>query len=371
MILQLGQTQLIQDLLIAMESSIAFLCFEFFIVLLFQYKSEYKEEQDISEDIDPDAYRYFKDSRKLKIGWAVFFLSLSFGYIFMIMSSYFTTDNIWELIWKYGSYLSFTSAIVILSNNFNYRGLRIGLSIYLVGGFLMCILTPFEYVRGYFSLIWPISAIFIIKYTHSILKKLHGADFQSKPLLFILLGLIFSGIGFLFTTDYIYFYLGIYSKLIGVVIQFFSVISLSGIIYLLPPLSEYDWKGKIKQLFILTPAGITIYDKNFETPDNTGDAQADIAGSAIMVLKMLIETMIKEGKNLESINKTYATMSFVYGKYVIGCVVTDKKSRIINDKVKYFVRDFEKAYAKSLEFYTGSISEYKESDKILEKYFPE
>ncbi len=370
MIFQPEDPQLIRELLIGMEFTIAFLCVEFFLIFLFQYREERQEEQDISKETDPDAYRYFKENRRLKIFWAIFFLILGFAYTSFLIADFYTKTIVGRERWLFMGYLAFPLSISFLCRNFKYKKLQLFFLIYLSLGAILSIILDFSIIRIYFSLAWPISGLVIANYVISIWKNLHGAEFQSQPLLLILIGLIFMAFGFFFTTDIAYSMLGIYSRLTGDIVQFVSVIALSGAIYILPPLSEYDWKGKIKQIFLLTTSGITIFDKNFEPSVEKSDTQADFAGSAIIALKMLIETMIKEGKNLESINKTYATISLVYGKNIIGVAVTDKKSPIINAKVKYFVREFEKKFGKTLENFSGSMEQFGTVNELLEKYFP-
>ena len=371
MIFQPEDPQLIRELLIGMEFTIAFLCVEFFIIFIYQYREEKQDEAEISREQDPDAYRYFQENRRLKIFWAIFFLILGFAYVTFLIADFYTTTEINRQHWLFLGYLAFPLAISFLCRNFKYKKLQIFFLIYVLIGALLAIIVSFQIVKFYFSLVWPISGLVIVNYIISIRKKLHGAEFQSQALFFILTGLIFMAFGFFFTTDIAYSFFGIYSRLAGDGVQFISVIGLSGAIYLLPPLSEYDWRGKIKQIFVITTSGITIFDKNFEQPANTADTQADFAGSAIIALKMLIETMIKEGKNLESINKTYATISLIYGKNIIGVAVTEKKSPIINAKVKYFIKNFEKTFGKSLENFSGSMDYFQNADKILKKYFPE
>lgn len=370
MIFQPEDPQLIRELLIGMEVTIAFLCIEFFLIFLYQYREEKQEEQEISKETDPDAYRYFKENRRLKIFWAIFFLILGFAYISFLIADFYTLTPNGRERWLIMGYLAFPLSISFLCRNFKYKKLQLFFLIYLSIGALMSLFVDFVVLRIYFSLAWPISGLVIVNYAISIWKNLHGAEFQSQPLFFILIGLVFMAFGFFFTTDIAYSMLGIYSRLAGDMVQFVSVIALSGAIYMLPPLSEYDWKGKIKQIFLITTSGITIFDKNFEPTVDKNDTQADFAGSAIIALKMLIETMIKEGKNLESINKTYATISLIYGKNIIGVAVTDKKSPIINAKVKYFVKDFEKKFGKSIENFSGSMEHFSSVKDLLEKYFP-
>ncbi|MBD3352847.1 MAG: hypothetical protein GF364_15285, partial [Candidatus Lokiarchaeota archaeon] len=152
------------------------------------------------ESIDQKFAKYLKNIKKEKAFWSVFFLGISLIYFSFIFTDYLIEYPNPRNDVLYFSYLGFLVLMLVVSANFKNQYMKWVVYLYIVV-YLLLYFTSVS-IRNIFSFsILPIAAIMIVWYLLDYRKRLKGSLDNLAYFVMFMVGFLFMGVGFGFTTD--------------------------------------------------------------------------------------------------------------------------------------------------------------------------
>ncbi|TFG25166.1 MAG: hypothetical protein EU529_01915 [Promethearchaeota archaeon] len=330
--------------------------------------------------------RYFKQEKTLRnlqdVGYFSLFFGFSLMWCFYIIGNYFVEDDIISpfLIWRSGSARAF------------FLNLGYFTMIFFTTIFLFCVekYIVFIFKRYVFTTIFSICAIiflilffidiritqavtyiywlsfssFFVIYLIKFMKKLE------KNRIFFFSGLLLMVFGFALTTDVAITIFGLEGRMIGSILQLFSVVILSYFFLTLPPFSEFDWQDKIEALFLVNSAGICIYYKVFSERKDLMDE--NLISAAITSINIMLRELSETGEERNAISvlqKKGENVIIYQAKNVSGILYTSEELNFPKVVLKYFVDKFETLYHNILLVWDGATDIFKPAEIMANDLF--
>jgi len=293
---------------------------------------------------------YWKDRLNATQFAIVGFLSLAFARVFyIIFDYYYTSDTLYLYLAWICLYLGIIFLVVSLFKGvsrsiFQYFPHKIpyfvGFGFYVVAIWLIRELNSIIFYIGSIGvgalLLIPM-ALQLNKFIHKsggYIKRYFGLSILGLPLAFLGIGL-----GSIWQS-----FSGIESWLIKIgshSIFLVGLILLALSLWSLPSLNEFDWEQNLSQLYVLKPSGICLYSFNFK---QSKSMDPQLLGSGLTGVCAMVQEMTKSKKQLEFIKQENKNLYLQQGKQINAVIIGEEELRIIFEKLKIFVQEFERLF---------------------------
>ncbi len=323
--------------------------------------------------------RVFKSKNELKSlqerGYVYLYLGFSLMWIFFIIGDHYTIPSELRIIFLNFGYISLMLGALIFI--YTIESYKILLKRYLftliftlnIIIFFIIIIYNFNYGQFISFTFWPIFVLFFIFYTLEL-----NSIFKSNPILGkfkykylqLVIGTIFLISGFGLTTDLIINLFGLISRIIGDCLQIVALIFLFSFFLSTPSFSEYDWKKKVENLFIMHKSGLLIYEKSFIKKDQKS-YRSSVSG-VITSLRMMLEQMSEE-EDTSIIEKKGKYIVIQPGLYIYGVLISEEKLNSLHILLKNLIEKIEVIYYNLLQKWDGDLKVFRPIDKIIQDYF--
>jgi hypothetical protein len=120
-----------------------------------------------------------------------------------------------------------------------------------------------------------------------------------------------------------------------------SLILLAISLWMLPSLNEFDWEKSLSQLHVLKPGGVCLYSFNFK---ETKSVDPQLLGGGLAGVVAMVQEMTKSKRQLNFIKQEQKNLYLQQGKSVSVVIIADEELRIIFDKLRLFIQDFERLF---------------------------
>ena len=342
--------------LLMMEWVVVFFCLELGLIFLFKYKRTIKKS--------------IRNNQELS--YAVLFFAYGIQWFWFIISDYYAPNTEVRTIFLTMGYftvligaLIFVFMIEIQKKYvFKYFFTILFLIVIIIFAGLTFVDSSYSQPVSYFTS--PVFITFFFFYVVDLSRKSTMKGTFLRHFLRFSLGFITLAVGFLLTTDFMTSMLGIFSKLLGDLIQIISV----GFIYLffttLPPLSEFDWYNKIDSLYILNRAGISIFSKNFR--GNKKSLNEQLIASGLASINIIIENITKS-KGISIIKKQNFTVIIYPGKQIAGILFCTEELNSLKELLQRFVEKTDSVYRSVLKHWDGELNIFKPIEEICNTTF--
>lgn len=347
-------------ILIIMESIFTFFSFELGIIFLIKYK-----KQPIN----------LKNSQDL--GFASLFFGFSILRLFLLISSYYLTNNIVSpfLIWAEGSYrglflnfgfFSIMIGIVLFSFYMEKYKKFLFIKYFFTVCFIILLLLFFtlffidlEFLNSLSTISWPLFILFFILYVKDFSRKSKRQEILSKSLLKMTVTLLLVLVGYILSMDLIIETFGLLIRFVGMIFQLIAI----GLIFIffrkIPPFFEFDWQDKIESIYVLNKTGICLFAYSFSSKTEILDKQF-ISGTLASVNIMLNELIKSKSEEISSIRTKEKIVILFSGNYLTGVL-------ICNEELKYFIHNLKKLILKVEQIYTNILIKW---DGDLSIFYP-
>ena len=129
---------------------------------------------------------------------------------------------------------------------------------------------------------------------------------------------------------------------------------------------QRNWKKALKNLFVLTKDGVSLYEYSFgiEIQDPA------LISAMIAALTNFVREATGSKKALRTVDQEDKKVILYHGDYVTVALLSDKDLPIIHKRIKNFTELFEAQYGKYLKSWKGETTIFKGTEVILNKQFP-
>ena len=131
-------------------------------------------------------------------------------------------------------------------------------------------------------------------------------------------------------------------------------------------IKQLNWKKALRNLFVLTKDGISLYEYSFgiEIQDPA------LISAMIAALTNFVREATGSKKALRTVDQEDKKVLLYHGDYVTVALLSEKDLPIIHKRIKKFTELFEAEYGKHLKGWKGETTIFKGTDVILNKQFP-
>ncbi|MHA1784440.1 MAG: hypothetical protein ACTSVY_16780 [Candidatus Helarchaeota archaeon] len=153
---------------------------------------------------------------------------------------------------------------------------------------------------------------------------------------------------------------------------FFNSIEIAGLFCIiygvlgLPKLSEFNWKMKLIDLYIIKTEGICLFEYSFKI-----DVEIDkhLISGGITSMVNFIKEMTKSEKKLSTIKQGEKNIIVEYGNRVIVAILAEEDLEIMHLKAQQLIKEFEIFFKDILDSWNGELEFFKPAKVLIEKIF--
>ena len=131
-------------------------------------------------------------------------------------------------------------------------------------------------------------------------------------------------------------------------------------------LKQRNWKKSLKNLFVLTKDGVSLYEYSFgiEIQDPA------LISAMIAALTNFVREATGSKKALRTVDQEDKKVILYHGDYVTVALLAEKDLPIIHKRIKRFTESFEEQYGIHLKGWSGETTMFKGTEILLSKEFP-
>ncbi|MBY9012146.1 MAG: hypothetical protein KGD70_07220 [Candidatus Lokiarchaeota archaeon] len=131
-------------------------------------------------------------------------------------------------------------------------------------------------------------------------------------------------------------------------------------------LRQRNWKKSLKNLFVLTKDGVSLYEYSFgiEIQDPA------LISAMIAALTNFVREATGSKKSLRTVDQEDKKVILYHGDYVTVALLSEKDLPIIHKRIKRFTESFEEQYGIHLKGWRGETTIFKGTEILLSKEFP-
>ena len=131
-------------------------------------------------------------------------------------------------------------------------------------------------------------------------------------------------------------------------------------------LMQRNWKKSLRNLFVLTKDGISLYEYSFgiEIQDPA------LISAMIAALTNFVREATGSKKALRTVDQEDKKVILYHGDYVTVALLAEKDLPIIHKRIKRFTESFEEQYGIHLKGWSGETTMFKGTEILLSKEFP-
>ncbi|NVM52056.1 MAG: hypothetical protein HWN66_00040 [Candidatus Helarchaeota archaeon] len=145
-----------------------------------------------------------------------------------------------------------------------------------------------------------------------------------------------------------------------------AIVSFPVITYTRRKLQTRNWEKHLRNLFILTKDGLSIYGYSFgiEIQDPA------LISAALMAIASFVTDAMKSKRKLRIIDLEDKKVILSYSTNVITALISAKVFPIIQNRTENFTKAFEDRYGAKVAVWRGDQTTFKGTDKLIQEYFP-
>jgi hypothetical protein len=145
-------------------------------------------------------------------------------------------------------------------------------------------------------------------------------------------------------------------------------LNIQGIIFLsFETFTEFGWKERLKELYIIAPSGATLFHHSFisdlETPTH------DLISSGLIGIKGILGEIMESRQHLKIVDHEDVKIIFEYGQYTTMALIVYENLSIYHSKLASLRSQFEDLFQDILAHWAGEIEVFLPAKRLIEKTF--
>ncbi|MHA1847385.1 MAG: hypothetical protein ACTSXU_07050 [Promethearchaeota archaeon] len=228
-------------------------------------------------------------------------------------------------------------------------------------------------IAQYFSYVFVLPMFLLFFYYFRVIFRYIPSKLKIYLVLIIFFLFVFI-LGFLMTSDFVIraFGIGLWSYLIGSVIQISGVVFISYFFIKIPSWQDIEWKNALNLLLVTYKGGSLLYSHSFkngkEKSKEKDDLEPMMLASVLEVIKNLLNAMV-DTELLKVLDLQDKKIIVRQGKHVLVAVIVDEELHAINILLDSFIKEFETFYADVLGEWKGDVEVFFPTKSLVKKIF--
>ncbi|MFX0137149.1 MAG: hypothetical protein ACFFDN_26150 [Candidatus Hodarchaeota archaeon] len=143
-----------------------------------------------------------------------------------------------------------------------------------------------------------------------------------------------------------------------------------GLIFLnVETFTEFLWREKIKELYIIKPSGVTLFYYSFSEKDS--EQIPDLIGAGLITVKEVLAQFMQSKEKIRVLDLHDAKILFEHGVFSVFSLVVDEDLHILRSKLHLLRNKFENLFGDVLSKWTGDTTIFLPTKQIIETIFLE
>lgn len=175
-------------------------------------------------------------------------------------------------------------------------------------------------------------------------------------------------LGFVGMTDFAirYFGLGLWIRLIGMLLQIGGILIIAFFFLRLPTWNELEWRDSLHSLIVVYSGGISMYQHDFRQKGK--EINPILISGALEMIKSLLNEVLPKGQ-LKVLDVQEKKIIVEQGIYITVAMIADAKLESLELLLHSFVNDFEQFFGQYLPDWEGDTDIFAPTKAIVEKIF--
>ncbi|MFX1453210.1 MAG: hypothetical protein ACFFCM_20420, partial [Promethearchaeota archaeon] len=159
--------------------------------------------------------------------------------------------------------------------------------------------------------------------------------------------------------------------------QITTIIAMTGLIFIISwwgyiflsfeTFTEFGWKEKLKELYIIAPNGGTLFHYSFEK--ETIQKVHDLVSAGLTGYKEIIAEIIQSKQTLKVMDHQDLKILFEYGTYSTIALIAYENLKIYQSKLDSLIKQFENLFQDVLSNWNGETELFLPSKRLIEEIF--
>ncbi len=243
------------------------------------------------------------------------------------------------------------------------------ITLYMVTGFIiMLFFNRFENLNT-ITLIIALPAIifFLILFYFTFVKPTSG--YLYLRMIFSFFGLILVAIAMILRNDKLvesigepFFPFATFIAILGVCLVFYGFSAFSSF-------TDINWKEKLRELYVISEAGICLYAFSFEKLDPMEVGNTDLIAGGFSGVRMLLAEMLQTPENLRIIDYQNLKIMLEQREGIVFILVIKEESPFLSYKLKTFASEFQRFFGDVLKTWNNELSMFNPTKTIIKNVF--
>jgi hypothetical protein len=146
------------------------------------------------------------------------------------------------------------------------------------------------------------------------------------------------------------------------------------------PEQEQSWDKALLAIYVMYNSGVLLYHQEFRTEgtkkgdsavgDNESELVPDLISSGLVGITQLMQEIVQGKQIIRYIDNYSKKILLEAGKHIIIALIVYDDSRILRDKLRKFIEDFEILFHEELEMPSGyDMKRFESTKDLIKKYF--
>ncbi len=298
-------------------------------------------------------------------GIAEIYFTYYYYYIFVFNQELFD-------IYTYATYVGYLGVIgIIFLSEKMFGKTKYVFTISCIISFICAIffVNSIEELRVYTTIMLPTSGLIVfINFGYSMVFKTTGEIRKKMRNVFI--GFLTFMIFYMLDSELVKNSFPIHPQITTIIAMLGLIVIISWWAYIFlsfETFTEFGWREKLKELYIIAPNGGTLFHYSFEkgTPEKT----PDLVSAGLTGFKDVIAEIIQSRQNLKVMDHQDVKIIFEYGNYSTLALIAYENLKIYQSKLDSLIKQFENLFQDVLSDWKGETEVFLPSKRLIEEIF--
>lgn len=310
------------------------------------------------------------------IGLALLFLFLGISRILFVYDDYFFFEHRWKIwsdtFYKFSALSGYIGIICLVFISEKMLGkTKFSFTIFSLGCWIYgaVFLHTIQDLRWFSYIAIPISLLIVlVNFIFSLIVKTKGVIRRKMGIAFafLLLFAFFVAMNTAIGQSILPFdpYIIVIISECGLILSIF----IFGFMFLsFETFTEFGWRNKLRELFIISPNGTTLFHHLFV--DVVDSPDPDLIAAGLTGVNKILAEMIQSDKSLQVVDHEDVKILFEYGNYSTLALVVYENLHVYRSKLVTLINQFENLFQDILSHWTGDTSVFLPSRRLIEENF--
>ena len=179
-------------------------------------------------------------------------------------------------------------------------------------------------------------------------------------------GILAGFVGFLLHLDEVYYYLGPFVYVTGILILLLGTLLFGSSVIQSPAYDELDWIDQLAAIYVMGSGGALLFTHQFQ---RTGTMNVDLAAAGLTGVEELMREITGTSDSVNTISIGEYEVIFVHGRLIVTALICRASYRVLLEKCREFTEQYELMFGEEITRNIVSESWNRLAEKLVNSVF--